>query len=71
MDAPTLERKYGGLSRQPAFSVMSIALEADCLRFLHTQVMFIPSHVSDGVGVWIVIVSPLCLSCLGFQHKQS
>jgi hypothetical protein len=39
----------GQAVRQPAFSVTSIVVEPACLHCLHTQVIFIPFQVSDGV----------------------
>lgn len=48
------------------FFVFSIALEAACLYFLLTQVIFIPSQVSDGVEIQIAIVSQL-----NFNYKRS
>ena len=39
----------GGLSGEPTISVTSIVEGAVCLYFLHIQVIFIPSQVSDGV----------------------
>jgi hypothetical protein len=36
-------------SRQPAFSVIPIILEASCLYFLHTQLICIPSQICNGV----------------------
>jgi hypothetical protein len=43
----------GAFSRQPDFSVISTVLEIICLYFLHTQIIFTPSQVSDGVEVKI------------------
>jgi len=42
-------------------------LEAVFLNFPHTQVIFIPSRVPDGVEDYEVVVSHLNLSCLAFR----
>jgi hypothetical protein len=45
-DTQTTHRRFGGLSRQPAFSVISIVLQVSGLHVLHTCVIFFPSQAS-------------------------
>ena len=49
MDAPMTQRNFEGLSSYAALSVISIVLEAAVLYFLPTQLIFIPSQMSDGI----------------------
>lgn len=48
--------KFVRLSRQPAFSDISIILEASGLYYMPTHLIFIPSQVSDWVEDYIVTI---------------
>lgn len=48
-DDAQMTQTFGILPRKPTLSVISMILEAACLRLLQTQAMFIPSQGSDGL----------------------